>query len=277
MKVYISVDMEGVSNVVMSYQLFPQRQERALDEVREAVTREVNAAVEGAFKAGATKVLVNENHSGREIIPSLLDRRALLLSGKPKFMMTAEGIEDYDTLFLIGIHARAGTADGVMDHTWNPKELSEFRVNGRPIGEIGLNALYAAHYGIPVSLVTGDRAACDEAVELLGDVETVAVKAGSGRFAAYCPHPELNYDLIRLAAQRALERHPAFRPLKFHAPMALEFDYFTQQQAMLVSLVPGARRTGPRTVRFEVGDFAEGMRIFCLCGCLCGGATDPVY
>ena len=166
MKVYISVDMEGISNVVMTYQLFPKNSERAMQEIREIVTREVNAGIEGAFEGGASEVLVNENHTGKEIDPELLDKRAILLSGKPKLFMTAEGIEKYDTLFLIGIHPRAGYRNGVMDHTWNPKEISELRVNGKPMGEIGLNALFAGHYGIPVSLVTGDGAACEEALDL---------------------------------------------------------------------------------------------------------------
>lgn len=277
MKVYMSVDLEGVSNVVMSCQLFPRGSDTAARETREMVTREVNAAVAGAFEGGATEALVNENHTGKEIIPEMLDKRAVLLCGKPKRMMTAEGIEKYDTLFMMGIHPRMGTAGGVMDHTWNPKEISAFRVNGAPVGELGLNALYAGHYGIPVSLVTGDRAVCDEAADLLGDVETVAVKEGTGRFSACCPHPDVNLAKIRDAARRAVGERHRFKPLRFACPMELEFDFFTQQQAMIVELIPGARRISARSVKFSVADFDSGMRIFCLAGFVCGGGTDEIY
>ena len=277
MKVYMSVDMEGVSNVVMTYQLFPQAGQRAIQEIREIVTREVNAAIEGASEAGATEFLVNENHSGKEIIPKLLDKRAILLSGKPKFLMTTEGVEKYDTLFMMGIHARAGTQDGVMDHTWTPKEIAEFRVNGKPYGELGLNALFAAHYDIPTSLVTGDKAVCEEAIDLLGEVETVAVKEGSGRFAAYCPHPDINIEKIKNAANRAIENHSRFKTLKTKTPMRLEFDFCTQQQAMITTLIPGAERISPKTVAFTVDDFYDGMKLFCLCGYVCQIGTDGFY
>ena len=183
--------------------------------------------------------------------------------------MTAEGIEKYDTLFMMGIHARAGTQNGVMDHTWNPRELSEFRINCRPYGELGLNALFAAHYNIPTSLVTGDRAVCEEAIDLLGKVETVSVKEGSGRFAAYCPHPDINFEKIKNAAKRAIKNHKIYKPLEVKTPIRLELDYFTQQQAMLVSLIPGAEYISPKTVAFTVKDFYEGMRLFVLCEIVC--------
>jgi len=277
MKVYISVDMEGISNVVMTYQLFPENEEISRCEIREIATKEVNAAIEGAFQGGASEILVNENHSGKEIIPELLDKRAILLTGKPKYLMTAEGIKGYDSLFLIGIHSMMGTADGVMDHTWTPKAFSEFRVNGKPMGEIGLNALIAGYYNIPVSLVTGDTAACDEAIDLLGNLETVAVKIGTGRFAAYCPHPEINRKKIKSAAQRAINNNSLYKPFKVKNPIKMEIDFFTQQQAMLVELIPGAKRLSSRTVAFTVDNFFEGIKIFILCGNACLRGTDSFY
>ena len=125
--------------------------------------------------------------------------------------------------------------------------------------------------------MTGDKAACEEAVALLGDVETVAVKEGSGRFAAYCPHPQHNRRRIREAAERAIRNHHRFQPLKAASPVALTLDLFTQQQAMIVNLVPGAERLSPRTIRFTVDDFNEGMKVFCLCGYLCAGSVDCQY
>lgn len=275
MKVYISVDIEGMSNIVATSQIISPDGLGSVRETREIVTREVNASVEGAFAGGATEVVINENHSGMEIIPDLLDRRAVLLMGKGKFFETVHGIEGFDTLFLVGIHPMMGTIDGVLDHTWMPKVFTEFRVNGKALGEIGLNALFAGHYGIPTSLVTGDKAACMEAAELLGEVETVSVKEGCGRFAAYCPHPEINMQNLRDGAERAVKDLSRFRPLEMDRPYKLEWDFLTQQQAQNVCLIPGAQRNSPRTVTIEAPDFYEGMRTFNLVSIVSASGSDP--
>lgn len=277
MKVYICMDMEGISNVVTSYQLMPNGSSPSVQEIREIATREVNAAVEGAFEGGATEVLVNENHSGGEIIPELLDHRAYLFAGKPKRLMTAEALEDYDVQFLIGLHARMGSADGVLDHTWCPKTIANFYVNGKPTGEIGLNALYAAEFGIPTALVTGCEAACAEAKNLLGNIETVIVKKGYGRFAAICPHPEVNRKRIRAAAANALRNIEQIIPLTMKKPMRLEFDFFTSQQALMCTLIQGCERVSDRTVRFQVPNFKEGIRVYMLTAIVHNAGTDPVY
>jgi D-amino peptidase len=275
MKVYISVDIEGISNIVASYQIVSADGGGSIQETREVATREVNASIEGACAAGATEVVVNENHSGAEMIPELLDKRAVLLSGQGKFLETAHGIEGFDTLFLVGIHPRMGSPDGVLEHTWIPKVFREFRVNDKPIGEIGLNALMAGHYDVPTSLVTGCKVACEEAIDLLTEVETVAVKEGVGRYAAYCPHPKLNREKVRQGAEQAVKDLSRFRPLKMDTPYRLEWDFCNQQQAMRVCLIQGAERLSPRTVRFEVPDFYEGMKLFSVVSIVGDSATDP--
>lgn len=277
MKVYICMDMEGISNVVSSYQLMPNGSVPALPEIREIATHEVNAAIEGAFEGGATEVLVNENHSGREIIPKLLDHRAYLFEGKPKRLMTVEALKDYDVQFLIGLHARMGSANGVLDHTWSPKGIADFHVNEKSIGEIGLNALYAAEFGIPTVLVTGCEAACAEAKDLLGDIETVAVKKGYGRFAAICPHPEVNWKHIRVAAANVVRNIKHVKPLTMEKPMMLEFDFFTTQQALACTLIQGCERVSDRTIRFQVPNFREGIRVYMLTAIVHDAGTDSIY
>ena len=123
MKVYMSVDLEGITGVVGSYQVPGSG---ALPEVRELVTADVNAAIAGAKEAGATTIWVNENHSGRDLILEKVDPAAEVIVGKPKPLMTVDGLDSsFDCVFMIGIHARAGTAGGVMDHTWCPKFVQE--------------------------------------------------------------------------------------------------------------------------------------------------------
>ena len=275
MKIYISVDMEGVSNVVMPYQWHAD-DAGSYSEIKELATREVNAAIEGAARAGATEFIVNENHSGKEIIPELLDKRALLLSGQGKGLETVHGIEKCDALFLTGIHPRMGVRDGVCDHTWMPKVFYEFRVNDMPLGEIGLNALVAGHFDVPTTLVTGCKAACEEAIDLLGKVETVAVKEGVGRYAAYCPHPEINRQKICEAAERAVKNHRQFKPCEMKTPYRLEWDLLTQQQANEAERITEVKRLGARRIAVEVGNFLDGMRLFNLVSMATASGSDPV-
>ena len=197
--------------------------------------------------------------------------------GKPKFLYTAEGIEGFDTMMLSGIHAKPGTKDAVMAHSWIPKALYDFRVNGVSMGEIGVNALVAGHWGIPVSLVSGDQATCDEARALLGEVETVAVKRGTGGFAAYCPHPEVVRQELKEAARRALKGHSRFAPYALEKPLRMEFDFVTHHQAVMVALIPGAEMVSSRTVAFTAKDFIEGMKTFLVAGYVSAAETDTFY
>jgi D-amino peptidase len=275
MRVYISVDMEGVSNVVMPYQ-WHANDAGSYPEIKELATREVNSAIEGAAKGGATEFIVNENHSGKEMIPELLDKRAVLLSGQGKCLETVHGIERTDALFLTGIHPRMGVQDGVCDHTWMPKVFYEFRVNDKPVGEIGLNALVAGHFDIPTTLVTGCKAACEEAIDLLGEVETVAVKEGVGRYAAFCPHPEINREKIREAAERAVTNHKQFKACKMETPYRLEWDLLTQQQANEAERITEVQRMAARRIGVSVDNFEDGMRLFNLVSVVTASGSDPV-
>lgn len=261
MKIYMSVDLEGITGVAGSYQIL--QDPGALPEVRELVTGDVNAAIEGAKEAGATEIWVNENHSGREILIEKVDPIAEVMIGKPKPLMTLEGIDSsFDCVFMVGIHAMAGTTGAVLDHTWMPKCVQALRVNGVTLGELGLNALGAGHFGVPISLVTGDTQVVQEADELLGDVEGVAVKVGLDRYAARCPHPSKAREAIRDGAARAIREIERFKPFTLPSPMKMEIDYANTAFASAASWIPTAVREGPQTVSFTMPDFYVGMKAF---------------
>ena len=275
-KVYMSVDLEGITGVVGSYQVLPET--GALPEVRKLVTEDVNAAIAGAKAAGATEIWVNENHSGRDLLLEEVDPMAEVLIGKPKPLQTLEGLDSsFDCVFMIGIHSRAGTWPGVLDHTWTTKCVQGLRVNGVTIGELGLNALLAAHFDVPIALVTGDQAVAQEAQELLGDVECAVVKVGLDRYSARCPHPSKARQRIREGAERAIHEIERFKPLKMAQPMTLEIDYANTAFATRASWVPTAERTGPRTVSFTVPDFLAGMRAFLTAAAVPVTIRDPMY
>src|SRR5690349_1260963 len=186
MRVYISVDMEGVAGVVHEDQTDPidPRHAAEYNRFRRLMTAEANAAVEGAMLAGANRVLVNDSHwLMMNILAEELHPAAELLSGNPKARSMVEGLElGFDAAMFVGYHAMGGTGQAIIDHTYTSR-VHEARLNGRPVGELALNAALAGTYGVPVVLVSGDQAVAEEAHAPLGTaVETVVVKHAVGRF-----------------------------------------------------------------------------------------------
>jgi D-amino peptidase len=250
----------------------------ALPEVRKLVTGDVNAAIAGAKEAGATEIWVNENHSGREMLLEKVDPIAEVIIGKPKPLMTLEGLDSsFDCVFMVGIHAMAGTTGAVMDHTWTPKCVQELRVNGIALGEVGLNALAAGHFGVPIALVTGDTQVVAEAHELLGDVEGVSVKVGVDRYAARCMHPAKAREAIREGAARALREIGRFKPFTLSSPMKMEIDYANSAFATAATWIPTSVRESPQTVSFTVDDFLTGVKTFFVAAQWPFMINDPMF
>ncbi len=262
MRVYISVDMEGVAGVAHEDQTDPVDPRHAQDynRMRRLMTAEANAAIEGALAAGARTILVNDSHwLMRNLLAEELHPAAELLSGGPKLRSMVEGVElGFDAALFVGYHARAGTAHAVIDHTYTSR-VHEARLNGRPAGELAINAALAGTYGVPVAMVSGDQALAAEARELLGPgIETVIVKHAVGRFAARSVAPAESCRRIREGATAALGR--AHRPLVLEPPIRLEVEFQLTQMADMAELAPGSRRTGGRTVEYVHEDYREVFR-----------------
>jgi D-amino peptidase len=262
MRVYISVDMEGIAGVVHEDQTDPTEPRYAgeYNRFRRLMTNEANAAIAGALEAGGTKVLVNDSHwLMRNLLAEELNQVAELMSGGPKRLSMVEGIDDgFDAAMFVGYHARAGTRHATIDHTYTSR-VYEARVNGEPVGELALNAAMAGLYGVPVVLVSGDESLAVEAKALLGaGVETVIVKEAVGRFAARSVAPSVACERIRAGAAAALKRKHA--PFTFQAPIRLEVDFIVTQMADMAELVPGSSRTGGRTVSYAGDDYHEVFR-----------------
>ena len=175
-KVLISVDMEGVSGVVHADHT--GRDGKDYDIGRRLMTLEANAAIEGAIEAGADEVVVNDSHgTQRNLLPELLDQRAQLITGSPKPQTMMAGLDaTFDAALCVGYHARAGS-QGILDHTISGRVVHEILVNGQPQGELGLNAGIAAHHGVPIVMVAGDTACCEQARELIPGIEAAEVKS----------------------------------------------------------------------------------------------------
>lgn len=259
MKVLISVDMEGISGVVTSDHISSDHKE--YERFRKLMTAEANAAIAGALVGGARQVIVNDSHGGMaNILIEELNPAAELISGSPKPFGMMEGIgPDVDGVFLVGYHAASGTGAAVLEHTWSGR-LVEVRLNGRPVGEMGLNAALAGAYGVPVLLVTGDRAVTEEARTLLGQIETVAVKEGVTRSAARCLAPEVARERIRQAAERALKL--SLPPFTVSPPITLCIVFQRALHADMAGLVPGSVRADGRTVEWTGEDMPTVYKVF---------------
>jgi len=216
-RVLIATDLEGVSGIVEWDAHDPNT---LLDKwQRELMTGEVNAAVAGAFEAGATRVKVAEGHNAIDILQ--LDERATLVPAYyPAIPPYTGWNEGFDALLEVGRHAMAGTPDGVLAHTGN-RSVEYIEINGIRVGENGALAAEAGDYGIPCVMVSGDAAACREMQELLDDVEIAPVKTGYTCNHADCLHPNAARRLIRDRTRAALERLGDFKPFVVPGPIRL--------------------------------------------------------
>jgi D-amino peptidase len=249
MKILIASDMEGVTGVTTWDQVTPGHAEYA--RFRKLMTQDVNAAVRGAFEAGAGEVLVADGHwNGSNILIEELDPRAKLNTGSPSPFSMMQGIdESVDGVMFVGYHARNGMPNAVLDHTWSSRTVANLWLNDILTGEYGLNAALAGHFGSPVIMVSGDQTACAEVEELIGEVERAVVKHATGRFSAECLAPQVTHDLIYLSAMRAAARLAEGEspdPFVLDVPVRVTVEFFTSDMADRATRIPFTLREGTR-------------------------------
>jgi D-amino peptidase len=260
-KVFLSTDMEGTAGVVDWQQCVGDGPEAVAG--RALLLAEVNAAIEGALAGGATQIVVNDSHSTmRNLPPGELAGRASYISGSHKPLYMMQGLDStFDCALFISYHGSIGAPAG-LSHTYNPRAVIEARIDGVVTGEAGINALVAAHYGVPVVLVTGDRYACEETAELIPGVHQAIVKEHVSRLAAHSLHPELACALIREQAQAAVTAAADAAPPPLE-PGVLEVFVRTTDVAEAATWVRGVERTGPRQLRIHGPDQLATYRSFC--------------
>ncbi|NIN64757.1 MAG: peptidase M55 [Anaerolineae bacterium] len=261
MNLFISADIEGITGVVHNAHVnWPGSDyERA----RKWMAADINAAIEGALEVGARRIVVNDAHGEmRNLIPDDLHPAAELVSGPSRPLGMLQGLdESFALVFCIGYHARTGSPEGIINHTFSGSVVSELRLNGQVVGELTVNAALAGEIGVPVGLVTGDEATVLEARELLGEVEGVAVKKGYGRYAALCLHPEESRRRIFEAAKRAMTRVEQFRPYRLSTPIALELRFPRTPMADAAELIPHVRRVDGVTITYEARSMVEANKL----------------
>lgn len=251
-KVYISVDLEGIAGVVANSQTSPTGQN--YEWARKLMLAETNAAIDGAFQGGASEVLVNDSHGPQtNLRADELDRRAQLVTGQPKPLGMTQGLDStFDAAIYIGYHAPGSTANAVHGHTFS-SALKTVKLNGKEVGEYGLNAMVAGYWGVPVVFISGDRAAIEMARDFIPGVDGLIVKEGIGFYAARTMHPLEAREQITAGVRAALVKRIVRQPLKIAVPITLEIELDELSHADQAALVPGMKRSG-RTVSYTAGD-----------------------
>lgn len=253
MRVHIIGDMEGVAGIVKWAQT--SMSTTLYEEGRQLYTEEMNAAVRGAKAAGATEVVVMDCHgaggdrSFNSLIPDQLDPDCEFVVQQHWTEYTGLLEEGCDAALFVGMHAMAGTPDGVLSHTVSAQAWQSLRFNGVPVGETGINAALCGHWGCPVLLVTGDRAVCREARQLLGDeLTTVEVKEGLGRFSARQKAPRRARELIEAGAKRSLADLTAVKPYDPGQPCQIEIEFTSPDRMVEFKNRKGVETKDPLTL-----------------------------
>jgi D-amino peptidase len=265
MRVHIISDMEGVAGIVRDDQTNAGKP--MYDEGRKLYTEEINAAVRGARKAGAKEIVVMDHHgagdafSFNSLIPDLLDPACEYVVQDSWTQYSGFLEEGCDACLLVGMHAMAGTPDGVLSHTVSGREWRSLRFNGRLVGETGINAAFCGTWNCPVLLVTGDGASCREATELLGDgLTTVAVKWGIGRKSARNVAPLRAREMIEEGARNALKNLDAVQPYDPGRPVEIEVQFMTPSEVDKYRGRQGVEVTGPESAVSRAADWWTAWR-----------------
>jgi D-amino peptidase len=257
MKVYLSVDLEGVACVTTT-----KTEENEYAMARRWMTAEANAAIEAALQCGATEVVVADAHGNMlNLLPDELNEEAMLVRGSPRPLTMMDGLDEtFDAAFLIGYHSMSGTVRGNMSHTYTGLVYS-LRLNGILVGESGFNAAIAGHFRVPVALVCGDDTVDAEVGALLPWTERVITKWAISPWAARSLTPKASQRRIREGAVRALNRLSEMKPFVLETPVRFEVDLAAPAYLELGADIPGVERVGGRTLVYTGPDMPAVTRI----------------
>ena len=256
LKVFISIDMEGLAGVVTNSDVTPTSPD--YPHFRTIMAGEANAAVDGAFLAGATEVLVRDGHGSKQnLLPGDVNPRARLLRGQsvgPKNMM--EGIDkSFGAVVFVGYHAKAGTPNAILEHT-STGNVVDLSINGVSLPEAGYNAMVAGLYDVPVVFIAGDRAVVDQVRGLLGPIEGVAVKEEIGD-ASNGMSPKGAQTEITQGVVKAIRNRAKFKPYKVPGPYTMVLKVKQERP-----LFPGAQRVREGEFTFTSPDLLEVLKAF---------------
>jgi D-amino peptidase len=256
-KVFISVDMEGITGVVSPAQLGPDGFE--YQRAREWMTGEVNAAIAGIRQAGSADVVVCDSHgNGQSVLIDKLPDDVRLVRGFPRPLEMMQGIDDsFTAAMFIGYHGSEWAAGAVRSHTISSARLLGIRLNGMEVSEGIYNAALAGQFGVPIALVSGDRLAVEQLQKVVPAAEGVIVKEPYGYHSAMSVTPVRGQAMIREAAARAIGKLGSLAPYRVTTPIALDVGFKLTIDAERAAFVPGLTRSDAHNVKGSFKDMVE--------------------
>lgn len=255
--IFLITDAEGVGGVCRQDQTEPTNQE-----MRQLLTGEINAAVDGFLAGGADEVVVWDGHDGSQTLSTLtVHPKARLVMGGLNASMLME--RRWSAVAYIGQHSKANIRGGIMAHSYSSLGIQNMLLNGKPVGEIDVIAAMAGHFGTPVIMLSGDKAAADELREIVPQAELAVVKEGIGRNVCISLSAPAAREAIRAAAQRSVAKIATIKPYTVSAPVTLQIEYTTRNSLPLDSESrAGAEVLDDRTIRFRGKDILEAWRLY---------------
>jgi len=261
MKVHISADMEGIA--VLAHD--DQTDQKGFDycRMREIMTAEVEAAIKGARDGGADEVLVCDAHdTGRNLLVEKMTEDFEVIQGAPYELGMMAGIsENYDASFQVGYHSMRHTHAGTLGHTYT-YSIAGLKLNGVTVGETGLSAAIAGHFGVPLVFVSGDLHAIRQAQKLVSGVVGVPTKEGVGLYGARSLTPRKAQELIRKGAKQAIEKMHEIKPYVLKKPIRMEVVFERPLMAQYASQIPLVKRKDVCTVAYKAKDIVEAFQLF---------------
>jgi D-amino peptidase len=262
MRIFISVDMEGIACVTHPDHV--KQEGSAYEAARRWATAEANAAIEGAFEAGAKEIVVSDGHGKmHNLIPDDLHEDITLVQGIPRPLLMMEGLQTgFHAAFFVGYHARAGNPSGTLAHSFSGQHVQEVRLNSEPVSEALFNAAVAGHFDVPVALIAGDSELAAEIEEKMPWVERVVTKWSLSGTSAKNLTPKASQDAIRQAAKAALKDIKNKKAFILSTPITLEVDLRHPILAYVVSAIPGMEKTSSMSVKYTAADMVEVTQIW---------------
>jgi len=250
--VFLITDAEGVAGVCRQDQTDPKDQE-----MRQLLTGEINAAVDGLYAGGADDVIVWDGHDGSQTLSALtIHPRSKLIIGDLGVTMTLE--RKYAAIGFVGQHARANRKGGIMAHSYSSLGIQTMLMNGKPVGEIETRAALAGAFNVPIVFLAGDQAAADDLHAIVPDAELAVVKEGFSNYACQTLSAQSARELIHDRARRGMQRAGAIKPYKVEGPVTIQIEYTARNVLGAdASLRPGAEVVDARTIRYSGKDFLE--------------------
>jgi len=256
-RVFVIASLEGVDGVFnRTTQTVPLTSPR-WQESRQLMTGNVNAVVEGLFEGGASDVVVLDAYDTGQALSALdLHPKAILLSGRP-MTPTLELNSSYSAVVFAGLPARAGAESAVLAATYDFQNIHGIWVNGKPTGAIGARAMLAGSFNLPVIMMFGDQAACQELRELAPEADCAVIKWGVGRGAGKSLAHKAANELIRTTARRAMDRASQIKPYRIPGPVEVKVEFTTGARTVLFRPREGVEQANARTWIFRGRDIVE--------------------